>query len=171
MCNLNLQNKMKNETPLTQTTMTIEESLHRYLKTFWPLIHRIMDTNTMIGGTFALWLHGLRMASHPDDLDLIIYYTTEDQKKVLRSISFFDQTPDKYKNTEENRSFKFYKDGKVLNIVCAVPEDTDDKIRLGLYYEGDFIKVQNIESVIHAKKKYARAKDLQHFIDLKNLNF
>lgn len=174
LCNNNLQNKMKNETPLNQTTMTIEESLQSYLKIFWPLLLRLMDTNLVIGGSFALMIHGLKMRSNPEDLDIILYFPTEYQKKYLEAMRFFDQTPEgkEYKDVDNRRSYKFYKDGKQLNLVCWSPKEKEDNLPLlSFYYEGCNIKVQSIGTVIEAKKFYSREKDLQHFLDLKNLNF
>ena len=133
--------------------------------------------NVIIGGAAALKMHGLEIGREVDDLDVIIYSPTENQKRILDTLELISKT--KYYGPEENRrTIKIENNKLVLNIIKeagGVPRNL-----LSVNFRNSSILIQSISNVIKAKVGYTmnyddgtymRAKDMKDLVILKNLNF
>lgn len=125
------------------------------------------------------------MSRESNDLDIIIYSPTDNQKKILNQFAIFDLIKDRPCSYTSNncKAIKLSREGLFMDIIV---ENSIIPTNL-LYYRygcSDIMyKVQNIYNIIEAKNsykiksnenpliKYIRGKDLEDFIDLKNSNF
>tara|TARA_R110000772_G_C13310332_1_gene440569 strand:- start:6670 stop:7140 length:471 start_codon:yes stop_codon:yes gene_type:complete len=127
--------------------------------------------NLVIGGTHALYLHGINLGKDPDDLDIIIYKPTKEQLEILailREVSEGDCAD----SSHGNRSLKLKKNGKCLDILledkASMPEGLLQYVNETGTITGN---VQSVQGVIDAKASYGRSKDHLDMIKWKNLNF
>jgi hypothetical protein len=144
------------------------QELNKYLDTFNIIIKDLSEyqPNVRLGGTLVLKLLGLNFSRSVGDLDIIIVNPTKEQKTYLKGLKFFNinsSSPGDY-------NFKFKKSDLYLNILC-VDNYTGNIGSIHYTYKNIKYQLVPINEIIEAKKKYARKKDLQDFIMLKNENF
>jgi len=144
------------------------KELNKYLDTFNIIIKDLSEyqSNVRLGGTLVLKLLGLNFSRSVGDLDIIIVNPTRDQKIYLKGLEFFNING----GSPGDNNFKFKKSDLYLNILCV--DNYTGNIG-SLYYTYNNVKypLVPINEIIEAKKKYARKKDMQDFIMLKNENF
>lgn len=154
----------------------------RVLHDIAPFYHQFLDEtkNIVIGGSFALALHGVVLHKQPEDVDLVLYSPNLDQIAKLTGMKPFclnnNQVP-KY----ERRSYKFNVSGVFTNKPVqvdllldngSVPEDL-----LCINFGGTIFYIQSVEGVFEARRKYIkgerwiRVKDHVSTQQLKQLNF
>lgn len=158
------------------------QKVEHYLKTFKELLIHLKDENNfIIGGIWALKLHGLIVSRETNDLDLVIYNPTPKQLQVLKALKFFEyhgSSSDEYNISriaeEDRRSFKFKKNDLIIDILL----DYDRDFNPNNYLSYKDFNIQSIEKVMEAKRKYrandqkyVREKDVIDFLTLKNENF
>ena len=172
--------------------------MKKILYDFQPILSSLMKghKNVVLGGSRALLLHGLNITRPVEDLDVIIYKPSLEQKKLLQHLQFFDIVKNRpahlvagYTDNMERilRVIKLKKNNSIIDIIS---EETDMPEDL-LYYKHDDIMypIQNIQKVIDAKNSYrfqaagelplqavgkavyGRMKDVEDLMDLKNSNF
>lgn len=130
-----------------------------------------LNDNLVIGGTFSLILHDLKVNVEPGDIDLIIYNPTKEQIKILDFYKVFcEKNPiDKY----QRRSYKM----KINNIQLDILIENKEVSKELLYfkYKDIYFKVQDINNVFNAKQSYnyneIRRKDLIQSNFMKQNNF
>jgi hypothetical protein len=153
-------------------------SLTDYLIEFIDLI----PTPSVIGGVWALKLHGL-IVRDTQDLDIIIYNPQEvfidKLKKLLEDGAAEEGSIFNPKGNNRHRSYKITRNGLTIDFLLEFDKLhpltllTLPKI-LDLGYVGyvlSDLSVQSIAEVIAAKKLYHRDKDLKDFEDFKRDNF
>ena len=131
--------------------------------------------NLVLGGSQALLLHGLQVPHTPEDLDIIIYSPTGNQRKYLRSLS--DLTVEnEVGSAPDRRSFKFQatRNGIKYTLDILIDEGIPTPKHLLQYHKaqhGIKVRVQSIMNIVAAKVRYGREKDYKHLQCLKNMNF
>ena len=150
-------------------TIKLENNLKAFTKILLKLNE---DDNLVLGGSYALMLHGLNLKRLPDDVDIIIYRPTPKQIEFLESISDFNNLNElgsdyptcvyKLKTSKKNVDY-------TLDILLETKTAPDNL----LIFEKNNIKVkiQEISNIIEAKSSYGRTKDFEDMLSLKNLNF
>jgi hypothetical protein len=140
--------------------------LDMYLGAFHDLLRKINGSNVVISGAVALLAHGLQFRK-PSDLDISIYIPTGDQKQILDALSCLAENSKEY--CFDKRVYRFVKNGWHADIVI----EKEGYPRGLLTYEfcGDIFKIQSIDNVIAAKRKYNREKDWKDLAALKHDNF
>lgn len=147
------------------------------LDTFYPLISNLLEHNVAIGGLHALRLHGLKTRD-PEDFDLIVYNPDENQLAWVRQHDFTgEQIPkeedddyDEPDNGDKRRSYKFSKSEMVLNVLMEFQHPFEENLLL-FEHNGIQYQVQSISSVIDAKRRYGRDKDIEDINQLAIFNF
>jgi len=130
------------------------------------------NNNVIIGGSYSLLLHGLITHEKPNDIDLIIYSPTHEQKKYLEFLSLMTiSTP---KKTEyERRSYKIKIDDILVDILVSEEKLPDNLLSITKY--DTTFKIQDIKGVFKARQAYnkvkIRRKDVIASSKLKELNF
>jgi len=154
------------------------KQVQNLLKKFTTLISQLTypKNNIVIGGSVALFLHGIEMGDRMiDDLDIIIYNPIGNQKRQLELLQAVSVPTHKY--TKERKVLKMRVDLLTLNFISEkedIPKDVFMK------YEG--FLVQSVKNVINAKKGYKfkpaksehfyiRDKDIKDLNHFKNINF
>jgi len=151
-----------------------EDKLKNLIITFSSLIQQLNENNIVLGGSVALFLHGINMGNKKiDDLDIIIYNPTQNQEKQLKLLHTFNDNENmKYSS---KKIYKFQAKGLVLNIILE-KSDTPKSL---LNWDG--FKIQSIQNVINAKNsyiittksgnEYLRKKDIEDLMNYKESNF
>lgn len=164
--------------------------MYSHIDTFKKLIDSLNDYNVCLAGICALKSHGLILHRDASDLDMVIYKPNEKQRATLDVLSALQIKQQRFEGMDDDyvrnnqRVYKFKKDGKYLDVIL---EPTELYLNDCLFYKhGDsYYKVQSIKRNIEAKvayssqfndssglrNNYARQKDVQDLIALKNLNF
>ena len=156
-----------NKTNRLKVTKKMDETIIQ----FYTILSQLnRASNLVIGGTHALHLHGLNLERAPDDLDIIIYKPTKEQRHILsllRSVSEGDCL-----GSAGKRSLKLKKNGYCLDILledyASLPKGLLEYVSDDGRVKG---KVQSVQGVIDAKASYGRSKDHLDMIKWKNLNF
>lgn len=169
--------------------------INQYISKFEGLIDSLSAgvDNVVLGGAHALYLHGLEMSRMAADLDLIIYKPTIGQEEILKIMSNFDmikfQRPEpRYPGERVVKAIKLKKDDFFMDIIIE-EEPVPEGLLIHKYHCNEY-KIQSISNTIAAKRSYihnkkvstsdghqndmeayVRRKDIQDFIDLKNMNF
>lgn len=162
-----------------------------FIETFKKLIEPLdKDNNMVISGSCVLKAHGLILNREPQDLDIIVYKPTLEQKKYIEQISPLQLDDIDYDRPSTNVSdakqiqfsYKFKKNGLIINIIFQETKEMPVDL-LHYLHDGTYYKIQNINEVVKAKREcsyekgegsknlYLREKDIKDFIDLKNSNF
>lgn len=155
-----------------------ESTLDDYFRSFSTLLGNLNDTNVVIGGMWALKIHGLNILREINDLDIVVYRPTPEQSVIIDTLKAI-QGSRRGQPYHNQRSVKVERDGFVLDILI---EDKHTPDNLLLYQYNDwYFKVQNIKEVIDAKRSYSyqdetrggyiREKDVRDIFDLKQANF
>lgn len=139
------------------------------------------NLNVVIGGTHALFLHGIIMHRAADDIDLIIFQPTDEQRQYVQKICAGDDNEadkDDYEdadyNTDNHRSYKLAVKAVTVNFLLSTEELPD---QLLLFSGGNTIlRVNSVQNIIDAKSAYFngeafRAKDVKDCEHLKQYNF
>lgn len=169
-------------------------AVNKLLSTFTPLILQIpqFQDNVCIGGTCALVLLGLNVGKLPNDLDIIIYNPTDQQRKFIESLDFFDQVENRPDGLypDEIKFRKFKKNNMTVDIIFDIKVlgkpnflkhthmvNGSDGMPL---MEVDY-NVSSVSEIIRAKTSYSfvtqsgvkmiRHKDTIDLQNLKALNF
>lgn len=140
----------------------------------------ILKATPVIGGSWALRLHGLNIEREPGDVDIILYSPTSQQISILR-----DNAKDLYTSEEEfldndvRRSYKFAKGGFLLNVLIE-PDTPEPPNLLNVTFNETRYLVQSITNIVAAKGSYtfikdgklhSRMKDVSDLAFMKNNNF
>lgn len=142
----------------------IEEHISLFIKD----LEKIGRHNMVIGGMSALRVHGLSVRETPD-LDIVIYSPSDEQIDILKEI-VEDETGGSIKDPEDNRrrSYKLTRDGLTIDFLLEFNVPPPDKLLEMSCFLCGFWRVQRIDTIIEAKKRYNREKDIQDFEMLKN---
>lgn len=142
--------------------------LRLHVKEFQKELSELNGSNTVLSGSCVLEAYGLNTGKLPGDLDLIIYNPTKSQIEYIKLLRSRD-VMDKERQIEEH-----YK--KVISIMSAKGLKMDIvfesyNIHAGEHPRYHEFKLQPIDRIIQAKRRFNRPKDLEAFLDLKQLNF
>lgn len=158
------------------------QHIHKYLDVFSNELLILATaagekSNLVIGGSLALQLHGLNLGNwHPEDLDIIIFEPTDDQRdkvevlmKAACATDYLGEPFDK----QEIRSWKIEKNGWTMNVIYAFEPKPSDLL------EWMGFEINRIDNIIDAKLSYSsgvkkdflRRKDMWHLSVLKSNNF
>lgn len=146
--------------------------IKNYLREFEDILEvwRLKDHNMVIGGVWALKLHGL-VTRPPEDLDIIVYQPAHefiDFIQVEKGMHEGSIPQDRQGNNW--RSYKLTRHGLTINFIMEFEKEKPDYL-LTYYFRARLWEVQTIDIVIEAKKSYNREKDLKDFEDFKRDNF
>jgi negative regulator of genetic competence, sporulation and motility len=149
----------------------IIENTEKTLDVFKNILNTLnIEENLVLGGSTALRLHGINTKRVPEDVDIILFCPTIKQFNFLKSIEdFSDFTQDK--GYEQVYKFRKVKDNKTFTLDILIEHYAVPRNLLLLKRGKLLIKVQDIDSIIAAKSRYGRDKDLKDMLDMKNLNF
>lgn len=151
--------------------MTLDEILN----VIYPEISKYPSDQLVLGGSYALELHGLKVWE-PKDIDFILFEFTEQQHDYILNNSEYKQGGSG--DFEDNRSWTVEFKGINLNIILA--KEPRPKGLMEYFFKGWYMFVNSIDRIITAKvsymeggeaKKYLRGKDVRHLQFLKNNNF
>jgi hypothetical protein len=141
----------------------MNEYLKEFLKWFTKDVNHLIADNIVIGGTFALLLHGLNYRD-ATDLDLIIYNPSIKQKNGLKQLTD-TSTVNAYGN--EVRSYKIEHRSYILNFVICVDPMPESLLTVHTEAFGH-MKVQSIREVLKFKRRYGRDKDFEDIQRIKD---
>lgn len=158
-------------TPNEVERICIEEKINL------PLLHKIQESyNSIIGGSIALYLHGIYMdrlftESYTPDYDLIFPYyqkvTAEEIQSPFCEIEEIEELPDKNYGNDFDNAFNIkVENDRHINVDVKI----DPYIKYDIiYHNGLKFKVNKIESIINAKSSYAMKGDSKHEFDLNSM--
>lgn len=140
-----------------------------YLKEFNDILIPYHN-HMVVGGIWALRLHGLRVRDTAD-LDMIVYNPTDSLLEKLAN-EVLDETDSSVFDPpgSRRRSYKLTRNGYTMDFLIEFEGDMPGNL-LAIPYSDRLWPVQRINLVIDAKKKYGREKDLKDFLDFKRDNF
>ncbi len=141
------------------------EKLQNTLNEFNSYLESLKGLNLVIGGSWALRLHGLILEKEPNDVDIVIYRPTPEQLTFLDSISM-EQDEIRDDDHYEERSYKFTRNGFTIDFLLETERELPEIIlsyNLHLY-------VNSIEEILRARSRYMRDKDILDTDSLKKLN-
>lgn len=125
--------------------------------------------NFCIGGMAALRIHGLS-TRESSDLDIVIYKPLDVQLEYLKK----HVTPDEHgsipddKPDSPRRSFKIVREGLTADFLMEYDEEIPRGLLMTRSFAGStIVKVQRIDVILAAKRKYNREKDRADFEMLK----
>lgn len=146
------------------------KKLEDYMEDFGQMIialqHASSTPNVVIGGKWALSLHGLNLASEPADLDIIIYEANSKQRRIFESLRESDRIEDRPKRTIQNVGYDGDTTVKVIKLesqrglLADIIKEKDRHpdgveslltVKIGAYS----YPVQSIKRVIEAKASYS----------------
>lgn len=145
-------------------------SLNDYIEEFGQMLvtlqHANDKPNVIIGGKWALWLHGLNMSEPPADLDIIIYNANPKQKRIFDSLRKEDQVKDRPRRAVMDTDYEGGTTVKVIKLesnngllVDIIKEEDihPDGIEslLTMKFGSLTIPIQSIRRVIEAKASYS----------------
>lgn len=142
-----------------------------YLREFIDILLPIHSGNMVIGGIWALKLHGLKVRD-TNDLDIILYSPSESTMQSIWDAVMADD-PEDYPQDFPNsprRSFKVERNGLTLDFLI----ERDQIAPLDLLcvpYSDRLWGVQRIDVIMDAKRKYGRDKDHEDFVKFGEENF
>lgn len=146
--------------------------LRQYFKTFKKELLEWSETeHFVIGGVFALRLHGLNVRD-TNDLDIICYKPTQAFVDFLVKENTTDNgsQPATELDGEKWRSWKISRGGMTIDFILEYDEEPSVKL-LTYKWKGIDWPVQDISTIIEAKKSYNRPKDLADLKNFKRDNF
>jgi diphthamide synthase (EF-2-diphthine--ammonia ligase) len=138
-----------------------------YLSVFYEVLKKINGSNVVLSGAVAIKMHGLYLSRHAADLDVSIYLPTDVQKMALELLSTLAVNGTEYCGTK--RVYRFVKGDLCMDLL--IESESVPGGLLEYNYKTEHFKVQSVENIIIAKRKYNREKDWRDFADLKNQNF
>lgn len=135
--------------------------------------------NVIIGGSYALALHGLMVDAKPMDIDLVVYSPTPRQMANLNSLSYTFGKPSQISSQcSTRRSYKFDIHGREVDFLIEYDSkiNTNEMLQIPLRVSNigipeSFVSVQSIKGVMEARSRYKRTKDYESCLNLKNMNF
>lgn len=146
------------------------------LKAFGAMLSNLNKTdNLVLGGSYAMLLHGIHLKRIPEDVDIIIYNATTEQLDTIKLLGDFNQLSDgpDFDPGYDQTVFKFKakKNSKPYTLDILL-ENSPVPNNLLWYVNGKIkVRIQDITKIVEAKAGYKRSKDFEDLIDLKNLNF
>jgi hypothetical protein len=146
------------------------KQLEQYMEAFGQIMvtlqHPNKEPNVIIGGKWALWLHGLNMSQPPADLDIIIYNANPRQRAIFEKLRENDIVSDRPRRAvqevgyEGDTTVKVIKlesnNGLLADIIKEEDTHPDGVESLLTYRIGNTSwPVQSIRRVIEAKASYS----------------
>lgn len=125
-----------------------------------------------VTGTTALSLLGVPSCFLPQDIDIKVFYLTEEQAKKLEELQFLSGL--KNENYDHGQCFSFIVDGIKINAIIDKTKDHDEicSQNVCINYADEerkkyhLINVQLVNLALADKMKLNRSKDKTYLIDL-----
>lgn len=148
------------------------EALKKNFENCKDLLEQLKGPNLVLTGSCVLQAYGLYLHKEPEDLDIAIYFPTDEQMAVINSLKEFniaknEDIPDDYTRvTKLNLG-----NGTTVDIILEIDENNPNLLEDDEYLKYQGYNLQPVHLIIQARGRFARDKDFESCRKLKDLNF
>lgn len=146
---------------------------HDILSIIKNITSRSPYNNVILGGKWALKLHGLNVGSlEKSDIDLIVYNPSREQLELLDVLRIAMPYKNQHLKISKyaRRSFSIYCKLTILDFLVDRSPQPENLLTFK-FSKSLTLPIQSIDKIIDARKTYGRPKDFKNSQFIKNNNF